>query len=109
MSDTHPILKTTIKKPRFFSMVLDGLNKANIIETLQFYGFTECAKMVRFLSIVVDGDVIDTASFKYLLANLNECIEKHARGYTEDKSLRYFDGLVKLRNEIEYVTSICDL
>jgi len=73
---------------------------------LQFYGFVECAKMVRFLTLVVDSDVIDTPSFKYLLAVLNECIDRHAKGYTDKNSLTYFDDLVKLRNEIEYITSI---
>jgi len=62
--------------------------------------------MLRFLTIVVDSDMMDIPSLKYLLANLNECIDRHARGYSDENSLKYFHDLFILRNEIEYITSI---
>ncbi|EQA1624960.1 hypothetical protein V5K00_RS23015 [Enterobacter asburiae] len=105
MNNLNPTLKTTTKN-HTYTIILDGLKKQNVIEKLQFYGFVECAKMVRFLSLVVESDVIDTPSLKYLLANLNECLERNARSYTDGNSLRYFATLVKLRDEIEYITSI---
>lgn len=92
--------------PRSYTAVIEDLRKQNIIQTIQFYGFVECAKMLRFLSVMVDGETLDVPSLQYLLANLNECIEMHAHGYTDDKSLRYFNSLYKLREEIEFITSI---
>lgn len=89
-----------------YAVVAQNLNREKIIERLQFYGFIECAKMLRFLTVVVDSDMMDIPSLKYLLANLNECIDRHARGYSDENSLKYFHDLFILRNEIEYIASI---
>jgi hypothetical protein len=93
------------RNKKSYSRVLKRLSKNKINEYLSFYGFVECAKMSIFLSEVVD-DFIDMASYRYLLANLNECLKTHAHGYNDDASLMYFRPLYQLRDEIEYITSI---
>lgn len=84
------------------------LTKRYINERLSFYGFMECAKMSRFLEVVVEDD-IDTPSYRYLLACLNDCLQTHASGYKEDKSFTYFMPLVRLRDEIELLTLVSGL
>lgn len=62
--------------------------------------------MTAFLTNIVVNDTIDTPSFKYLLATLDECIKLHSTGYTKESSVNYFRPLSELRNEIEYVISL---
>ncbi|MCP2124511.1 UNVERIFIED_ORG: hypothetical protein J2Y93_004669 [Pantoea agglomerans] len=93
-------------KIRPYSAIAQSLSREKIIEKIQFYGFIECAKMLRFLSVVVDTDFLDQPSLKYLLANINDCIDRHARGYSDENTMRYFNDLFILRDEIEYITSI---
>lgn len=89
-----------------YNSILHSLNKEEIIKVISFYGFVECAKMLRFLTLVVEDDNIDTPSFKYLYATLKECIEKHAHGYTDERQMEYFRPLYELRDKIEYVSSV---
>lgn len=89
-----------------YSKILNELTKENLTKTIQFYGFLECAKILRFLSIMVEGETVDMPSLKYILSNINECIDKHARDYRDEVHLKYFNSLFELRNKIEYVTSI---
>lgn len=91
---------------RPYTAIAEGLSREKIIGKLQFYGFVECAKMLRFLSVVVDTDFLDQPSLKYLLANINECIERNTKGYSNESALKYFNDLCILRDEIEYITSI---
>lgn len=92
-------------KKDFYSIIRQRLTKRDITECLRFYGFVECAKMSNFLSVVVDDD-IDIPSYRYLLACLNDCLHTHARAYKDEASLKYFRPLFKLRDEIDFITSI---
>lgn len=98
-------IKYRKKNSNSYSVVLKRLSKDRINEYLSFYGFVECAKMSRFLTEMVD-DFIDMASYRYILANLDDCIKTHAYGYNDSESLKYFRPLYQLRDEIEYITSI---
>lgn len=89
-----------------YSSTINSLNKEDIIKVIGFYGFVECAKMLRFLTLVVEDDNIDTPSFKYLYATLKECIEKHAHYYTDERHMEYFRPLYELRDKIEYINSV---
>lgn len=88
-----------------FSAVRQHLTKRDINECLSFYGFIECAEMCRFLAVLVDDD-LDVCSYRYLLACLNECLQTHVNGYKDEGTLSYFQPLIKLRDEIEFITSI---
>lgn len=93
-------------KTKSYSKVLNELTKKNLTKTLQFYGFIECAKILRFLSLMVEGETLDLPALRYILANLNECINKHARDYRDEVHLNYFHSLFELRTKIEFVTSV---
>ncbi len=96
----------SVNKLNSYPKILNELTKENLTNTLQFYGFLECAKILRFLSVMVEGETVDMPSLKYILANLNECIDKHTRDYRDNVHLKYFHSLFELRSKIEYVTSI---
>ncbi len=102
----NTLIEANSQKNCSYTSVLAGLSRKKMIGKIQFYGFIECARMLRFLSTVVESEVIDIPSLKYLLANLNECIEKHAKGYTDANTLSYFRSLFELRDEIEFIASI---
>lgn len=105
MTNTNVLIYTKPTREESYSLIRQRLTRRNIIKCLRFYGFVECAKISIFLSEVVEDD-IDIPAYRYLLACLNECLHNHAQGYSDEASLKYFRPLLKLRDEIDFVTSI---
>lgn len=91
---------------RPYEDIVERLNRENLIERIQIYGFIECENMLNFLSIKGEKEVLDIPSLKYLLDNLNKCLERHVNRYSDEAALRYFHELFVLRDEIEFVASI---
>lgn len=85
-----------------------NLSKKNLIKRIGTYGFVECATMLSFLTFACD-ETLDSASWQFLHSKIKACLDKYDRniyGLERSTDDAYFMELRRLREELEYITSI---
>lgn len=82
----------------------DDGSPANLLRTLDRYGFEECARICLFIREVC-GLHLTRADYAWVSEELKACLQRHDSG----RRRAYFYGLRYLQMKIEYLLSLRSL
>lgn len=86
------------------------LSKRNILARVSIYGFIECGRIMSYLNYACNHEALGTPALRYIYHEVADCLKNNVpkmECYGKNEPLYYFKDLNSLKEELEFVISIC--